>query len=181
MVQAAKAVVNGHPNIYSLFMAISARLLKDDGQLVFITPRSYASGGYFKVFREYFFKIFEIDKVHLFVSRKDTFNRDKVLQETVIIKGTRKQKTNPAHQVCVSSSQGLKDIKTPEIKAFQLKQLIDLTSNEKILFLPTNDFEESIINIFKNWSESPSGSTLNTYNIQISTGPVVAFRARNFI
>ena len=180
-VQAAKAVVNGHPNIYSLFMAISARLLKDDGQLVFITPRSYASGGYFKVFREYFFKIFEIDKVHLFVSRKDTLNRDKVLQETVIIKGTRKQKTNPAHQVFVSSSQGLKDIKTPEIKAFQLKQLIDLTSNEKILFLPTNDFEESIINIFKNWSESPSGSTLNTYNIQISTGPVVAFRARNFI
>ena len=30
--------------------------------------------------------------MHLFVSRKDTFNRDKVLQETVIIKGKRKEK-----------------------------------------------------------------------------------------
>jgi adenine-specific DNA-methyltransferase len=82
---AAKNVVNGHPNIYAIFMAISAKLLKENGEIIFITPRSYASGSYFKLFREYFFKIIEIDNVHLFVSRKDTFNRDKVLQETVII------------------------------------------------------------------------------------------------
>ncbi|HCN85268.1 MAG TPA: methyltransferase, partial [Sphingobacteriaceae bacterium] len=68
---AAKAVVNGHPNIYAIFMAISAKLLKENGELIFITPRSYASGSYFKLFREYFFKIIEIDNVHLFVSRKD--------------------------------------------------------------------------------------------------------------
>jgi adenine-specific DNA-methyltransferase len=78
--------------IYAIFMAISARLLKENGELIFITPRSYASGSYFKLFREYFFKIIEIDNVHLFVSRKDTFNRDKVLQETVIIKRTRKKR-----------------------------------------------------------------------------------------
>ena len=58
---AAKAVVNGHPNIYAIFMAVSARLLKENGELIFITPRSYASGSYFKLFREYFFKIIEID------------------------------------------------------------------------------------------------------------------------
>ncbi len=72
---AAKAVVNGHPNIYAIFMAISARLLKENGELIFITPRSYASGSYFKLFREYFFKIIEIDNVHLFVSRKDTYRK----------------------------------------------------------------------------------------------------------
>jgi adenine-specific DNA-methyltransferase len=82
---AAKTIVNGHPNIYAIFMAVSAKLLKETGEIIFITPRSYASGSYFKLFREYFFKIIEIDNVHLFVSRKDTFNRDKVLQETVII------------------------------------------------------------------------------------------------
>ena len=119
---AAKAVINGHPNIYAIFMAISARLLKENGQLIFITPRSYASGSYFKLFREYFFKIIEIDKVHLFVSRKDTFNRDKVLQETVIIKGTRKGKTNPKHKVNVYSSHGLKDIDSPIIKSFAQKE-----------------------------------------------------------
>ena len=149
---AAKAVINGHPNIYAIFMAISARLLKENGQLIFITPRSYASGSYFKLFREYFFKIIEIDKVHLFVSRKDTFNRDKVLQETVIIKGTRKGKTNPKHKVNVYSSHGLKDIDSPIIKSFAQKELIDLNSNEKILYLPTSDSDEAILNVFKNWN-----------------------------
>jgi adenine-specific DNA-methyltransferase len=173
---AAKEVVNGHPNIYAIFMAIAARLLKENGELIFITPRSYASGSYFKLFREYFFKIIEIDNVHLFVSRKDTFNRDKVLQETVILKGTRKSKTNPNHNVVVSSSQGLKDIATPEIKSFKQIELIDLSSNEKILYLPTNDFDESIQTVFKKWS-----GNLNKYNIQISTGPVVAFRSRAYI
>ena len=173
---AAKAVVNGHPNIYAIFMAISTRLLKENGELIFITPRSYASGSYFKLFREFFFKIIEIDNVHLFVSRKDTFNRDKVLQETVIIKGRRKEKNNPNHNVVVSSSQGLKDILTPETKTFKQKVLIDLSSNEKILYLPTNDFEESIINIFKNWN-----GNLNKYDIQISTGPVVGFRSKEYI
>lgn len=173
---AAKTVVNGHPNIYAIFMAISARLLKENGELIFITPRSYASGSYFKLFREYFFKIIEIDNVHLFVSRKATFNRDKVLQETVIIKGTRKEKTNPKHNVIVSSSQGLKDLATPEIKSFNQKELIDLSSNEKILYLPTSDFDESILSVFKKWN-----GNLNKYNIQISTGPVVAFRSREHI
>lgn len=172
----AKSVVNGHPNIYAIFMAISTRLLKENGELVFITPRSYASGSYFKLFREYFFKHIEIDKVHLFVSRKDTFNRDKVLQETVILKGTRKKKTDLMHNVLISSSQGLKDITTPEIKSFEQRELIDLSSNEKILYLPTSDFDESILSVFKRWS-----GNLNKYNIQISTGPVVAFRTRKYI
>ena len=173
---AAKAVVNGHPNIYGVFMAISAKLLKENGELIFITPRSYASGSYFKSFREYFFNIIEVDNVHLFVSRRETFIRDKVLQETVIIKGRRNENTNPYHQVTVSSSHGLKDILTPEKKIFEQKVLIDLTSNEKIFYLPMNDFEESIINIFKNWN-----GNLNKYNIQISTGPVVGFRNKEYI
>jgi len=98
----AKVVVNGHPNIYAIFMALSAKLLKENGELIFITPRSYAAGGYFKIFREYFFRIIDLDKVHLFISRKDTFSRDKVLQETVIIKGTKRPKPEP--QVTISSS-----------------------------------------------------------------------------
>jgi len=173
---AAKIVVNGHPNIYAIFMALSAKLLKENGELIFITPRSYASGGYFKVFREYFFSLIELDNVHLFVSRKDTFSRDKVLQETVIIKGTRKKNFNPNSQVVISSSGGLKDLKEPAIKSFPKKDIIDLNSNERILYLPTTDFEEAVLDIFKNWS-----GNLSKYNIKISTGPVVAFRSRDYI
>lgn len=173
---AAKAIINGHPNIYSIFMAISAQLLKEDGQLIFITPRSYASGRYFRSFREFFFKRITLDKVHLFVSRKETFIKDKVLQETVIIKGIRKDRVNPNHPVTVYSSNGLKDIKSPQTKLFPQCELIDLNSNEKILYIPTNNREEAILEIFKSWS-----GTLNRYNIQISTGPVVSFRAWDFI
>lgn len=170
----AKVVVNGHPNIYAIFMALSARLLKKNGQLIFITPRSYAAGGYFKIFREYFFKLIDLDKVHLFISRKDTFSRDKVLQETIIIKGTKRAKSES--KVSISSSSGLKDLHRPLIKTFPKKDIIDLSSNEKILYLPTTDYEEAVLEIFKNWT-----GNLTKYNIKISTGPVVAFRARDYL
>lgn len=173
---AAKIIVNGHPNIYAIFMALAAKLLKENGELIFITPRSYASGRYFKIFREFFFNLIELENVHLFVSRKDTFNRDKVLQETVIIKGTRKKNFSPNSQVIISSSGGLKDLKEPAIKSFPKKDIIDLNSNEKILYLPTTDFEETVLDIFKNWS-----GNMSKYNIKISTGPIVAFRSWDYI
>lgn len=171
---AAKIVVNGHPNIYAIFMAVSAKLLREGGELIFITPRSYAAGGYFKTFREYFFKLINLDKVHLFVSRKDTFSRDKVLQETVIIKGTRR--ANHTLNVTISSSAGLKDLHHPLIKTFPQKDIIDLNSKEKILYLPTTNEDEVVLNVFKNWT-----ANLAKYNIRISTGPVVAFRSLDYI
>lgn len=173
---AAKVVVNGHPNIYAIFMALSAKLLKENGELIFITPRSYAAGGYFKIFREYFFNLIDLEKAHLFVSRKDTFSRDKVLQETVIIKGTKRANHKSSSHVVISSSGGLNDLNNPLIKPFPKKDIIDLTSNEKILYLPTTDYEEAVLDVFGNWS-----GNLSKYNIKISTGPVVAFRSWDYI
>lgn len=173
---AAKSVVSGQTNIYSIFMAFSAKLLNQNGQLIFITPRSFSSGSYFKAFREYFFNCVQLDKIHLFVSRKDTFNRDSVLQETVILKASKQKNINPESEVIISSSNGLKDIEFPVIKKLLLRKIINLTSQEKILHLPTNDNEEGILNIFKEWE-----GNLNKYNIQISTGPVVSFRATKYI
>lgn len=173
---AGKVVVNGHPNIYAIFMALGARLLKEGGELIFITPRSYASGGYFKAFREFFFPLIEVDHIHLFVSRKETFGRDQVLQETVILKGTRKNRIDPEKPVLVTSSAGLKDLASPAKKVFPKRSIIDLDTAEKILYLPTTDEEEAILGIFREWI-----GRLRDYGIQISTGPVVAFRAVNFI
>lgn len=172
---AAKELVSGQPNIYSIFMGIAAKLLSVNGELVFITPRSFASGNYFKAFRELFFNTVQIDKIHLFVSRKDTFNRDSVLQETVIIKAIREE-INPQKNVLVSSSVGIKDIFEPSIKYFNSSELIDLNSKEKILHLPTSDKEESILNLVSSWE-----NVLTDFDIKISTGPVVSFRALEFI
>lgn len=167
---AAKIIVNGHPNIYAIFMAMSAKLLQEEGELIFITPRSYAAGSYFKTFREFFFRLVDLERAHLFVSRKETFSRDKVLQETVIIKAVKRN--TPGPEVVISSSCGVKDLAYPSVKVFPKKDIIDIDSKEKILYLPVSDKEEAILEVFKYWTGS-----LSKYHIRISTGPVVAFRA----
>ncbi|MBK9256911.1 MAG: Eco57I restriction-modification methylase domain-containing protein [Saprospiraceae bacterium] len=172
---AAQNLVSGQSNIYSIFMGIAAKLLSENGELIFITPRSFASGNYFKAFREQFFNTVQIEKIHLFNSRKDTFNRDSVLQETVVIKAIR-EKIDPNKKVLVSSSAGIKDIFEPSIKYFNSSELIDLNSKEKILHLPTSDKEERILNLVSVWE-----NVLADFNIKISTGPVVSFRALDFI
>ena len=173
-VLASKVVVNGHPNIYAIFMALSAKMLKAGGELIFITPRSYAAGNYFKKFGSYFFNLIDPVRIHLFVSRKETFRKDKVLQETVILKGTRKNRND--EQVIISSSAGIKDLAYPSVKSFSKKVIIDIQSTEKILYLPTTDFEEAVLDIVRNWT-----GNLSKYQIQISTGPVVASRSWKYI
>ena len=72
---AASTVVHGQPNIYALFMAVSAALLRKGGDFVFITPRSFASGPYFRQFRTVFFDMIRPSEVHVFGSRRDAFSR----------------------------------------------------------------------------------------------------------
>ena len=174
--KAAESITSGQPNIYALFMAVSSKMLSQNGQLIFITPRSYASGSYFKSFREFFFNNVAIDQIHLFDSRKDTFNRDNVLQETLIIKATKGNNPGTDTLVTITSTKGINDLATPRIKTYLQNQILNLKSKEKILHIPINDEEEEIIDLFRSWNGS-----LNKYNIQISTGPVVAFRATEYL
>jgi adenine-specific DNA-methyltransferase len=174
--KAAESITSGQPNIYALFMAVSSKMLFQNGQLIFITPRSYASGSYFKSFREFFFNNVAINQIHLFDSRKDTFNRDNVLQETIIIKATKGNDTKTNSLVAVTSTKGINDLANPRLKTYQQNQILNLKSKEKILHIPVNDEEEEIIDLFRSWNGS-----LNKYNIQISTGPVVAYRATEYL
>ena len=174
--KAAQIIIDGQPNIYSIFLAIATRMLKEDGEMVFIVPRSFTSGRYFNSFRNYFFNYIQINYIHLFESRKDAFSRDNVLQETLILKAKPKNINEKEPQITVSTCSGLQDIKQSKQTIYLQKDLVDLKSKEKIIHLPTNTKEEAIIGLFKSWDGS-----LNQYNIQISTGPVVAFRAGSFI
>jgi adenine-specific DNA-methyltransferase len=172
----AKSIVWGQPNIYSIFMMVATKLLKEGGELIFITPRSFASGNYFRAFREAFFQEIKVEHIHLFGSRKDTFDRDSVLQETLILKG-RKQKLNEhLTSILVTHSDGIKDINGCTKKIYTSDELIDFNSKEKIIHLPTNDTDDKVIKLFKSWAGS-----LRQYDIQISTGPVVSFRATQYL
>lgn len=63
------AGVEGSTNMYTLFMALGPDLLRPGGSMVFLTPRSFASGKYFERFRGQFFGRMTPDYIHLFESR----------------------------------------------------------------------------------------------------------------
>jgi len=172
----AKSIVWGQPNIYSIFMMVATKLLKQGGDLIFITPRSFASGNYFRAFREAFFQEIEIQQIHLFGSRTDTFDRDSVLQETLILKGKKEKLNGASSSILVTHSNGIKDIESYTEKVYRTDELIDLNSKEKIIHLPADETDENVIKLFKSWRGS-----LQQYDIQISTGPVVSFRATKYL
>lgn len=170
----SKSIIHGQPNIYFIFMAISASLIKSNGELLFITPRSFAAGQYFKLFRENFFSSIALNYVHIFNSRSDAFKKDKVLQENIIIRG---QKLNGiSAKTEISISQGINDINESTKLHYNFNELVDLKSRQKTLYLPTTNKEFEVIQLFKSWNNK-----LINYNIKISTGPVVPFRSTEFL
>lgn len=175
-VKAARCIIDGQPNIYSIFMAVASVMLNANGQMVFIVPRSFTSGRYFRLFRNFLVKQVEINFIHLFNTRTDTFSKDNVLQETLIIKCTNSGINNGGNKLVISYSEEITDLDSATRKEYLQNDLINLQSKEKILHLPVNTKQDAIMNLFKSWSGS-----LNKYDIQVSTGPVVAFRTNDYI
>jgi len=177
--KAASTVVHGQPNIYALFMAVGASLLRPGGQLVFITPRSFASGPYFQLFRERFFNKMRPESIHIFESRTDAFKRDDILQENIIMKARRDEgwtaKSAKTH-VSISSSNGSKDFHRMGKRQMRLGSILDMGSFDKVFHIPISDDEERILEALQSWA-----GRLDSYGLQISTGPVVPFRAVPFL
>lgn len=167
------SIVDGQTNIYALFMAICSKMLAEGGQMIFITPRSFASGRYFQAFRDFLFRYVHIDLIHLFNTRKDTFSKDEVLQELVIM---RMHPARDVSTVTVSFSQGIRDLGEPYQKEYKAADIVDVTSDEKVVYLPVDARDEAILSLFRSWE-----GNMEKYGIMISTGPVVAFRAYDFI
>jgi len=166
-------VVHGQPNIYALFMAASVLLVKTTGSLVYITPRSFTSGHYFKAFREFFFTNLQPVRVHLFESRKDLFSDQSVLQENVIIQATK----NKSHdRIVVSHSVNSDNLDSPRENIIPLQYALYCNGNDTILRLPLDETDDLVIEIVDSWT-----AKLADYDIQISTGPVVPFRAEKFM
>lgn len=166
--KAAAAIVHGQPNIYAIFMALGAALLKVGGQFVFITPRSYAAGRYFSRFREYFFSKMRPRTIHLFDSRRDVFSD--VLQESVILHAERSDQNR---QVIVSSSANSRDFGEVKKRTLPLSEILN---GDNILHIPLSDQHDGIAELVRAWPAS-----LSDYGMQVSTGPVVPFRAIQFV
>ena len=175
---AVASMLHGQPNIYAMFMAISARLLSECGTLVFIVPRSFASGLYFKRFREVFFGKVSPTAIHLFDSRKEVFKSQSVLQENLVLTARRRKEGDNLEeaQVLVSHSRAAHDIAERRLFEVELDSVLDLESVYKELRIPVCVEDLELVKTLRDWP-----NTLGTLGLDISTGPVVPFRAKPYL
>lgn len=171
---AAAAVVHGQPNIYGLFMALGAALLREGGCLVCITPRSFASGPYFHALRRRLFAELRPVHVHLFGSRREAFRRDAVLQENVILCGVRQRgySAAAAPPVTLSASRGAADLDAASRRAAPLAEVL-CPDEQHLLRLAATEDDAALVRRVRAWPAS-----LGRHGLAISTGPVVPFRLR---
>ena len=143
-------------------MAVSASLLKTDGELVFITPRSYTAGPYFRLFREKFFSTVKPEAFHLFGSRTEAFGRDEILQEHLILKAGRLpvdggERASPSF-VVITSSGGASDLASANKRVVPLTHVITpgcKTASSASLFRMKTKRS-------RNWSIPGKGACTNT-------------------
>lgn len=170
-----KNIMTGQSNIYPLFMALSAKLLRNDGQMSILTPRSYCSGLYFKKFRKWFFEIAKPHRIHLFNSRKEVFKKYNVLQENVILTAIKTSIIPKSILVSVSNGTPNQNEKL-RIRNTAYDKIIVEKGDDILMRIPTTELDELIaahIDKLENNFEN--------IGFNVSTGPVVPFRAKDFL
>jgi len=163
------------PNAYARFMAIAISLLRGDGVFSFIVPRSYTSGSYFRRFRHQFHNSVQIDRVHLFRSRSTVFREQDVLQETLVLSGTRGAPVS-SHLVKITSSEGFEDLHDCSTLLVPHSRLVDPSTRECWVQIPESKRDVKVLEAMTQFE-----STLSTLGLAISTGPVVPFRTSEWL
>ncbi len=163
-------VCYGAPNLYFLFWAMGVYNLKDNQELVYIIPRSWTSGAYFKKFREYLFSKCVITDIHLFESRDKVFDGESVLQETIIVK-VKKTTTAPEYISITTSSTS----EFTDVKKFKTSYNTVVSKNQ-FVFLVTNEDDANVLRTINNFQQ-----TLPDLNLKMQTGIIVDFRTREVL
>lgn len=165
-------VCYGAPNMYFIFAAMGLFNLKNDGEMVYIIPRSWTSGAYFKRFRQYFLTEGKLEHIHLFVSRDKVFDKENVLQETIIIK-VKKIHINPA-QIKITSSKSNKDF--DEITSLIVPYNLVVSGEDYYVYLVTDDKEVAVLKQLHKFNQ-----TLPDIGVKMKTGLIVDFRNRDIL
>ena len=154
-------------NLYAGFMTLGLRLLAPGGQLVTITPRSFANGTYFKRFRRELLDAAKIQRIHVFHSRKDVFNDADVLQENVIAVF---RAGAVAGDVSISSSRGYLD--APSIHVVPYSSVVPEDDPDAFIRIAT---DAAGLDVAEQMAAMPS--RLEETGVEVMTGRVVDFRA----
>lgn len=158
-------------NLYSAFLALDIKETAPGGQLVAIIPRSFCNGSYYRPFREFLLKHTAIRHVHLFASRSSAFKTDNVLQENIII---HLEKGGDQRDVTVSTSMNdtFLDIESYD---YNFAQIVLPEDKESFIHIPTSR-QQNLIE-----QSTLACNTLVSLGINVSTGPVVDFRLKDYL
>ncbi len=156
-------------NLYTAFVALAVALLRPGGTLVAIIPRSFCNGPYYRPFREFILRHAAIRHIHLFTSRTDAFKADKVLQENVIIQLERDAKQT---DICISTSTN-GDMDDYDVSQYSFVDVVRPGDTEKFIHIPDAQGETESLSL--------ANSSLASLGLEVSTGPVVDFRLKEYL
>lgn len=157
------------PNLYAAFLALGTAALVPGGQLVAITPRSFCNGPYFGAFRGFLLDRIALERVHVFESRSTVFADTGVLQENVIISGTRAGRPD---RVTLSVSAGHEDAE--QRRDVPYADVVHRDDPHRFVRITTSDEDTEVAERIL-----ALPATLPGLGVAVSTGRVVDFRSRD--
>jgi adenine-specific DNA-methyltransferase len=160
-------------NLYAAFVWLAACLTRPGGEIVAITPRSFCNGPYFRRFRKALLSLVDLRHVHTFESRKEAFADDSVLQENVILLGVRDRRQGATVQISVSKGLGFSDM---QVRDVSFQDVVVPGDSDAFIHLIERDDARQVME-----GMSRFRATLDELGIEVSTGRVVDFRAREFL
>jgi adenine-specific DNA-methyltransferase len=157
-------------NLYAAFVWLATLLTRCGGEIVAITPRSFCNGPYFRRFRKALLSLIDLRHIHLFESRKEAFADDSVLQENIIFYGVRDEERKGDVRISVSRSRDFADLQVREIP---FKDVVASDDPDAFIHLIEEDGARQVIEAMSRLT-----TTLGDLGLEVSTGRVVDFRAR---
>jgi tRNA1(Val) A37 N6-methylase TrmN6 len=158
-------------NLYTAFVGLAIELMAPGGEIVAIVPRSFCNGPYYKPFREWMLAKASVEHIHLFHSRTSAFNDDEVLQENVIIKlvcGKKQGKVT----ITTASDTGFSDLRAHE---YPFTEIVHEGDEQKFIHVPVAPSHSGQDGV------PLADCSLADISLEVSTGPVVDFRLREFL
>ncbi len=154
-------------NLYAAFLGLAVSQTEEHGEIVAIVPRSFCNGTYFRPFRRWLLERTALRHIHVFESRVKAFKEDDVLQENIII---HLERAGVQDTVTVSTSH---DSTFSDYIARQIpfEQVVRSSDPELFIHIPT---------VAVNFPSRLFSHLLADIGLEVSTGPVVDFRLREY-
>lgn len=170
-------------NLYSGFVSLALKQLLPGGELIAIIPRSFCNGPYYQAFRELIIETSAINHIHIFDSRNMAFSDDEVLQENIIIHLTKGKiqgavtiTSSPSSDFHLDEESGTITASDMTVRRVDFSSIVYPNDKEKFFHIAANDRDLAVIKKLEIFS-----SKLQDLNVSVSTGPVVSFRAKEFL